>query len=651
MQARPTALILAGFLFLATPPAGLPAATAAEADKPLSFSSSVQPLTTVSQVVTPGVDRSALLAEDAQRELEGLAPRYALPLAADYTVRNSGTWELLKSGERLWRLRLRSEGASSLNFGFSRYRMPAGGSLLVYSPDGLTVRGPFTDADNEAHGELWTPVIPGEEAVLEVTVPEAMLPYLELRLTSINHGYRGFRLPGGDKSGSCNVDVVCPEGDDWRDEIRSAAVISTGGGLFCSGFLVNNAAEDLKPYFMTANHCGITAANAASLVVYWNYETGTCGGTPDGSLGQFQTGSYFRATRAQSDFTLVELDDDPNPAFNVHWSGWDNRGVDPTSATAIHHPDTDEKRISFEYDPLSTTSYLTTAVPGDGTHLRVTDWDLGTTEPGSSGSGLWNRDHRIVGQLHGGQAACGNDSSDWYGRFSVSWNAGTTSATRLSDWLDPGNTGAQILDGRDQCPRPEVDFTVNPNPGVVGEPVAFTSSVSGGMPPYDYEWHVDGDGTADCVTPDCTYVYPAYYSGNARLTVTDSFPCAAARTRHLAVCPEGEDCTCPDNDGDGYGSPASPYCPQPELDCHDADAGVNPGRAENCSNGIDDDCDNLIDSADPQCAQPAWSAAAPADASSLEGKARSGSGMFNHLGLIMLTIGALLVFRLLFGGR
>jgi hypothetical protein len=76
----------------------------------------------------------------------------------------------------------------------------------------------------------------------------------------------------------------------------------------------------------------------------------------------------------------------------------------------------------------------------------VVDWDQGTTEGGSSGSPLFDPSHRVIGQLHGGYAACGNNSSDWYGRLSVSWNGGGTSSTRLRDHLDPGNTGAVTVD-------------------------------------------------------------------------------------------------------------------------------------------------------------------------------------------------------------
>lgn len=46
-------------------------------------------------------------------------------------------------------------------------------------------------------------------------------------------------------------------------------------------------------------------------------------------------------------------------------------------------------------------------------------------------------------QLHGGFAACGNSSSDWYGRLSTSWTLG------LSDWLDALDTGVMTLDGLD----------------------------------------------------------------------------------------------------------------------------------------------------------------------------------------------------------
>jgi lysyl endopeptidase len=434
------------------------------------------PLGQVPVITMPAVDVEALMAEDVVRYEQGLPPRFAQPIPVQITPASHGAWETLADGTRLWRLRILSPGAMSLNLGFTRYYMPVGGRLLLYTPDQQVVRGSFTAADNEVHGQLWSPILPGDEIVIEVSLPAAVEGQLELALTSVNHGYREFGRPYSPESGICNLDVVCsaadgyPQVDAWRHEIRSVAVISTGGSTFCTGFLVNNTAQDLKGYFMTANHCGINSGNAASLVTYWNYENSWCrpvgdpiNGQPgDGQLNQYNTGSIFRAAYGASDFTLVELDDPINPDYNVHWAGWDATPADAASAVGIHHPNTDEKRISFENDPTTTTSYLGTSVPGDGTHVRITDWDLGTTEPGSSGSPLFNQDHHVIGQLHGGYAACGNDDSDWYGRFSLSWDrSGSTPTNRLRDWLDPGNTGQLVQDGRD---RIEAPFTLAVTP-------------------------------------------------------------------------------------------------------------------------------------------------------------------------------------------
>ena len=413
------------------------------------------PLDGVARIEFAAPNVPALIKEDADRRSEGLPPRFALPNDVRVTPETSGTWENLDPEHLLWRLRVVSNGVLSLNLGFTRFRLPEGASLHLYSADRVHLVQPFTAADNEAHGELWTPVILTDDLVIELVVPAALLGEVELELGRVNQGYRPFGAPpGNERSGSCNVDVVCPEGIPWELEIPSVGVISTGGSTFCTGFLVTNVREDLKPYFMTANHCGITAGNAPSLVVYWNYENSTCripgspssGNPGDGSLAQFNTGSFFRAASSPSDFTLVELDDVVNPAFDVSYAGWDATGADAAQAIAIHHPNTDEKRISFENQPTTTTTYLSNTVPGDGTHVRVEDWDLGTTEPGSSGSPLFNQAHRVIGQLHGGFASCTSQTSDWYGKFSVSWTGGGTNATRLRNWLDPDNTGTLVTD-------------------------------------------------------------------------------------------------------------------------------------------------------------------------------------------------------------
>ncbi len=410
---------------------------------------------------TSPVDINAELAAEKDLEAQGLPPRFAVPEDIALTPDGSGSWQDVDRDWVLWRQRITAPGALSINLGFSSYRLPKGGRLTIYPADMKSLDDArqwwtFTERNNEAHGQLWTPVVLTDDLMVELLLPRDALMDYDLVLGSVNKGYRYFGEDLVDKSGSCNVDVVCPEGDPWRSEIATVAVYTLNGSWTCSGAMINNTAEDQTPYFLTANHCGINSGNASTMVVYWNFQSPTCGQQGGGSLADNQSGATFLATSSTSDFCLVELNDPPDPAWNVAYAGWYRGDEAPTSATAIHHPNTDEKSISFEYDPTSTTTYLEEAVPGDGTHIRITDWDVGTTEPGSSGSPLFNPDHRIVGQLHGGYAACGNDLSDWYGRFSVTW-------PNVAQWLDPLGTAPMGIDTYDPNAVP---FVVTPYTGL-----------------------------------------------------------------------------------------------------------------------------------------------------------------------------------------
>ena len=100
----------------------------------------------------------------------------------------------------------------------------------------------------------------------------------------------------------------------------------------------------------------------------------------------------------------------------------------------------------------------------------------------------------------------------------------------------------------------------------------------------------DGDGYGNPASTSCTYPQLDCDNNNSNI-----YPGATE------ICGNGidEDCSgadlacppvCVDNDGDGYGNPASASCTYSQLDCNDNNPNIYPGAPEICGNGIDEDC-------------------------------------------------------------
>lgn len=409
---------------------------------------------------SPVVEVDRLLAQDeANRDVPGIPYRVGYPMRTDLSPGNSGTWEDLPEGGQVWRLRVLTEGALWTVLGFDTFRLQRGGELRVYDPRIETVMGPYTARDIRKHGQLWFPPIAGPELVVEVYWPEELRDEApDLHLGTVSHGYKGFgaigrgvapsSTPGDDEvatlgvddSGTCNIDVACDLGLAWQDEKRSVVLLLSGGSGFCSGSLINTTADDCRPYVLTASHC----SPGPSTTFGFNFEKPECGaGTPPPPTNQTVTGSTVLADYSGSDFNLLELDLAPPEEFDVYYNGWSRDTLPASESFGIHHPSGDVKKISHNFDPL---------VDGQNygpNHWRVTEWEEGTTEGGSSGSPMFDQNHRIVGQLHGGTASCSSLTWDEYGKIDASWEGGSTPSTRLRDWLDPDATGAILIDGVD----------------------------------------------------------------------------------------------------------------------------------------------------------------------------------------------------------
>ncbi len=394
----------------------------------------------VNYVSIPPPDLNQLATEDAVNDLNKAQPwRFGINNTVDHGPYNSGTITQVAGGS-VWRLGISAQGATSINLLFSEYDLPVGARVFLYTPDQKIVRGAFTHENNKAHGELATDIVEGDSLIVEYFYPGPATGIQGLRVGRITYGYRGLdKFKGYGDSGACNNNVNCPVGVPWSVQKRSVAIILVGGDGLCTGAMVNNTTNDGTPYFLTADHC--LGGNIANWVFRFNWEAPTCTNANPTNM-QTVSGAVLRASNGGSDFALLELSSMPPASYNVYYAGWDKSGNFPTEQVAIHHPSGDIKKISFDDDPAAQATW------SGAQCWHILDWEDGTTENGSSGSPLFDQNHRIIGQLYGGTASCSNNIDDYYGRFDVSWD-GASASSRLRDWLDPGNNATDTLNGYD----------------------------------------------------------------------------------------------------------------------------------------------------------------------------------------------------------
>lgn len=410
---------------------------------------------TIAPIAMPSFNLKDLQREDAINDTGKDKPwRYGYEFMVDYSLANSGSWQTLPNGGRIWRIRFISAGAKTMNFLFSDFYMPQGATLYLYNNDHTDLLGAYDARQNNTERVLGTWLVKGEDIWIEYYEPAEKAGQGKLEIFKVVHGYRtqddGYEKDPDDdlnSSGACNYDVDCFMADinGFKDINKKAvALIIVGNNSFCSGSLVNNTANDGMPYFLTANHCYSNPAQW-SFRFNWISPNPVCASTENSTTNapnyyQTMSGATLKARRTESDFCLVEITTDIPANWDLTFGGWDRATTAPTSSFGIHHPSGDIMKACRDFDSPTQEDYK----------WRVENWDLGVTEGGSSGSPLYDSNGRLRGQLHGGSSGCAgtvdNNGYDEYGRFDVSWDAGASPSARLKEWLDPANTGAMTLD-------------------------------------------------------------------------------------------------------------------------------------------------------------------------------------------------------------
>jgi PKD repeat protein len=532
----------------------------------------------------PKINREQLAQEDIVRDNQGILYRIGVAQFTNITVNNSGLWETNTDGSRTWKLRIKSEGAEALSFLFQTFKIYGESTFDVLDLNGRKVHNTLTKDDVQDAFTQNAALCRGDELILVLNEPTNTQPS-EIHIDRVMHNYRSTGYGNQEKineSEACEVNVNCsPVGDSWQDEKRGVAriyVVESASAGWCTGSLINNTAQDCKPYFLTALHCGVTtsATNMTQWKFYFRYESPNCTNpSTAGTLDDyFVTGCLRIADSGDgggdsgSDFLLVQLGSANNTStivtqlkstnFNAYWNGWNANNTATTGGTGIHHPAGDIKKIS-----TATGTTVSSGWNGNGlqSHWRTT-WTAnanghGVTEGGSSGSPYFNNSQGyIVGTLTGGGSFCNaTNQPDYYGKMSYHWTSnGTATNRQLKPWLDPTNSGALTLAGsNDPCtpttPVPPVaNFVANQTNVTPGTTVSFTDQSTG--IPTSWSWTLSpatgwayANGTASTSqNPQITFNTVGQYT--VTLTATNAQGSdAETKTNYIIVAQATGPCT------------------------------------------------------------------------------------------------------------
>jgi hypothetical protein len=379
----------------------------------------------------------------------------------------------------VWRMKIEAEDAEAMNLYLEDFQLPKGVELSFYAEDFTSGLPTITSDENPENKIYVTDYMAGSNVIVELFVRQGVEVRHCFTIKDIGYMYRPLpQWMGGSKSfgqsGACEVNVNCPEGTDWQDEKKGVArIISVVGknSYYCSGSLINNVRNDKTPYFLTAAHCAETDKGEHSTEedfqkwkFYFNYESSTCFNPSKEPSFYITTGaeklagtSYYSG---DSDFLLLRLNDEVALRSDLYYNGWNIANTPASSGVGIHHPWGDIKKISTYKKPLhdkDRESHWTV-------QWAQTQTNWGVTEPGSSGSPIFDSNKYIVGTLSGGLTDCSDLSEeDLYGKMSYHWNKnGATPDKQLKPWLDPDNRGITKLQGISEIPKSYI-FS-NPKP-------------------------------------------------------------------------------------------------------------------------------------------------------------------------------------------
>ncbi|MDH6305959.1 lysyl endopeptidase [Parabacteroides sp. PF5-5] len=452
---------------------------------------------------------------DAWQLSQGQPLKVARLIETNLSISNDGAWQTLPGGERIWQLNIEADGAIALMLYYRAFHIPEGGKLFIYNADKTQVLGAYTNKTNPKTEKFATEFVAGDDIILEyVAAVSGEQPLIEIE--AVGYGYNHLTVSNTpslrSSSGTCEVNINCEEGEEWQTQKTGVCKMLQRIGkesFICSASLVNNTAQDFKPYILSANHCSEGTQAVASesdynqWVFYFHYEKKGCDNLSGHLSTQTMTGcKRIAATplNGGSDGLLLLLNQHIPENYYAYYNGWNRTNTGAKSGVGIHHPQGDYKKIST-FTSQSTTIGWEDEDGNKG--ARGAHWNVfftetvnghGVTEGGSSGSPLFNQDKLIVGTLSGGNSSCEDSNGlNLYGKLYYHWNQySRDSIGRMDIWLDPLGSGVETLQGTYQVEPVVIEKPTNLQGNYVDGQVLLSWDAPATQQPLSYNVYKSG---------------------------------------------------------------------------------------------------------------------------------------------------------------
>jgi hypothetical protein len=342
---------------------------------------------------------------------------------------------LNSDGSKIRLFTIKSPGAAGVRLHFTDFDLPEGDEIYIYGlQKDSRVYGPYTGQGLFADKEFWSAIVEATDTVV-IEHYAGGADSGSFKVPELGHffdqpeGKEGmFQLQpqAGPSTVNCHLDASCQThyGNALNRAVGRIVYRSSWLGFSrCTGTLLDSTPSDGSPLFLTANHCIDSDTKARTASIYWFYQTSSCNSSSLRSWRQ-TVGAKLLANQRSTDQSLLRVSGSP-PA-GVSYARWSTSTIG-RSVFGLHHPggaSPPQLESALKYSAGYIVNHANFSCSDTGLQIGVVaQWEGGLTEPGSSGSGLFqyrNGINYLIGVLscdNTQAVGCAGANGSWYGLF------------------------------------------------------------------------------------------------------------------------------------------------------------------------------------------------------------------------------------------